>query len=101
MPSIDAILAAPAPTSIADALAAWPERAGYHASPADWRDEVFYFLLVDRFSDEVNGRAPVPGDLGTPAGVAAIRATRPAGWDWKKWNESGATRFQGGTIGGV
>ncbi len=24
---------------------------GYTASPADWRDEVLYFLLPDRFSD--------------------------------------------------
>lgn len=28
-----------------------PERQSYYPSPVDWRDEVLYFLLVDRFSD--------------------------------------------------
>ena len=28
-----------------------PRRVSYHPSPVDWRDEVLYFLLVDRFSD--------------------------------------------------
>ena len=30
-----------------------PRRQRYFASPSDWRDEVLYFLLVDRFSDEI------------------------------------------------
>jgi hypothetical protein len=28
-----------------------PRRQEYHPSPVDWRDEVLYFILVDRFSD--------------------------------------------------
>jgi len=28
-----------------------PRRVSFHPSPVDWRDEVLYFLLVDRFSD--------------------------------------------------
>ena len=28
-----------------------PRRQRFHPSPADWRDETLYFLLVDRFSD--------------------------------------------------
>ncbi len=28
-----------------------PRRQQYYASPVDWRDEILYFLLVDRFSD--------------------------------------------------
>jgi len=27
-----------------------PRRTTYHPSPADWRDEIIYFLLPDRFS---------------------------------------------------
>ena len=29
-----------------------PRRECYFASPGDWRDEVLYFLLPDRFSDD-------------------------------------------------
>ena len=29
-----------------------PRRVSYHPSPVDWRDEVLYFLLVDRFSEK-------------------------------------------------
>ena len=28
-----------------------PRRQRYYPSPPDWRDQVLYFLLVDRFSD--------------------------------------------------
>ena len=28
-----------------------PRRQEYYPSPVDWRDEMLYFLLVDRFSD--------------------------------------------------
>ena len=49
------LLTTDAPESVEDAAAALvTARAagGYHPSPADWRDEVLYFLLPDRFSDE-------------------------------------------------
>ena len=45
---------------------------GYTASPADWRDEVLYFLLPDRFSD---GRED-SRDLLTQTRSAALRTTR-------------------------
>jgi|tagenome__1003787_1003787.scaffolds.fasta_scaffold18458823_1 hypothetical protein len=32
-----------------------PTRQSYSPSPADWREEVLYFLLVDRFSDGHEG----------------------------------------------
>jgi glycosidase len=70
---------------------------GYTASPADWRDEVLYFLLPDRFSDGREDRR----ELLTMTRRAALRTTpaRPD-IDWREWAASGA-RWQGGTIGGI
>ncbi|HET7233561.1 MAG TPA: alpha-amylase family glycosyl hydrolase [Longimicrobium sp.] len=69
----------------------------YFPSPLDWRDEVLYFLLPDRFSDGGEGGRP----LLTRAEIVALRqaADRP-GWSWKQWAESGK-RWQGGTINGI
>jgi glycosidase len=70
---------------------------GYTPSPADWRDEVLYFLLPDRFSDgHEDTRA-----LLTMGRRAALRTTpaRPD-IDWREWAASGA-RWQGGTIAGI
>jgi hypothetical protein len=98
MSNIDIILnTAPPPRNMNGALKSWPQRDSYHPSPGDWRDQVFYFLLPDRFS---NGNEQperlLDADLSTAEGVAAIRALRGAIWRWDKWQESGATRFQGG-----
>jgi glycosidase len=70
---------------------------GYTASPADWRDEVLYFLLPDRFSD---GREDTR-ELLTQARRDVLRTTpaRPD-IDWREWAASGA-RWQGGTIAGI
>ncbi len=70
---------------------------GYTPSPADWRDEVLYFLLPDRFSD---GREATR-ELLTMTRRAALRTTpaRPD-IDWREWAASGA-RWQGGTIAGI
>src|SRR5262245_823206 len=73
--------------------------AGYHPSPSDWRDEVLYFLLRDRFSDGAEDSRPLR-DRNTRA---AARPT-PAGattWRWDRWARSGADRWQGGTIRGI
>ena len=55
---------------------------GYTPSPADWRDEVLYFLLPDRFSD---GREDTR-ELLTQTRRAALRTTpaRPD-IDWREW----------------
>jgi glycosidase len=102
MSTIAEILASPPPRSLGEALAAWPEKEQYHPSPPDWRDEIFYFLLPDRFSNgrEQNGRL-LDVDLTTAAGIAKIRGLRGAGWRWDQWQASGADRFQGGTLKGV
>ena len=71
-----------------------PRRTAYHPSPADWRDEIFYFLLPDRFSDGREDGRP----LVDPANRAAAR---PEGWRWDRWAASGGGRFQGGTIAGI
>jgi glycosidase len=78
---------------------ALPRRQSYHPSPADWRDEVIYFLLVDRFSDGQEATRP----LLDRNNRAAARPARPNGeaWRWDAWAESGAHRWQGGTLGGV
>ncbi len=76
-----------------------PRRQDYHPSPVDWRNEVLYFLLVDRFSD---GR-----ELARPLvdrhNLAAARPVSPNGepWRWDRWAESGAHYWQGGTLHGV
>ena len=43
-------------------------RQRYYPSPADWRDEDLYFLLVDRISDgqEASVRAVPVGAVGSP-----------------------------------
>ena len=70
-----------------------------YPSPRDWRREVIYFLLPDRFSngpadpDQLLDRADVvhePPDDG-PLTV----------WYWNLWAISGRNRFQGGTLRGV
>jgi glycosidase len=71
-----------------------PRRQSYHPSPADWRDEVIYFLLTDRFSDGNEGGRPMV-DPTNPS------ASRPAGFRWDQWSASGGGRYQGGTIRGI
>src|SRR4051812_38348384 len=70
-----------------------PRRLAYHASPADWRDEVIYFLLPDRFSNGLE----LPGNLLDPSQRIQHR---PPGWRWDVWAKSG-DRYQGGTLAGV
>lgn len=72
----------------------FPRRTAYFGSPADWRDEVIYFLLPDRFSDGQEATQPLL-DPKSPA------TNRPAGWSWQNWAASGGGRFQGGTLKGL
>ena len=55
---------------------ALPRRQRYFASPADWRDEVLYFLLVDRFSDAREGSRPLldRADLASARRISPWRA---------------------------
>lgn len=76
-----------------------PRRQSYFPSPVDWRNEVLYFLLVDRFSDAAESSRPRLD----PRNPAAARPASPDGtpWRWDRWAESGANRWQGGTLAGV
>ena len=76
-----------------------PERQSYFPSPVDWRDEVLYFLLVDRFSD---GRED-SRELLDKNNLEAARPGLPNGelWRWDRWAQSGQQRWQGGKIKGV
>jgi glycosidase len=75
-----------------------PRRLPYYASPAAWRDEVLYFLLVDRFSDAGEEGRPLV-DRHNPG--AARPAVNGEPWRWDRWAQSGQERWQGGTLRGV
>ena len=84
------------------ARANFPRRDLVYPSPQDWRDEVLYFLLTDRFSDGQEHTRP----LLDRSQIAARRATyaRANGlphWRWDVWKQSGEGRFQGGTLVGI
>jgi glycosidase len=76
-----------------------PRKQSYFPSPVSWRDEVIYFLLVDRFSDGREGER----ELLDRTDLASARPPLANGepWRWDRWAESGADRWQGGTIPGV
>lgn len=76
-----------------------PRRVAYYPSPVDWRDEIIYFLLVDRFSDGQEETRP----LLDRRYLSSARAALPSGeaWRWDRWAQSGGERFQGGTLRGV
>jgi glycosidase len=66
-------------------------RGAVQPSPVDWRDQVFYFLLPDRFSDEREAERPLfdrrrPGEHAAADRIAWMRAGRV---------------FQGGTLRGL
>jgi glycosidase len=74
-------------------------------SPSAWEDEVFYFLLVDRFSDgKENGYRDLGGNL--VAGTTPMYSTVDNGnavsnpQDAAAWRQAG-TQFTGGTLTGI
>ena len=80
---------ATAPTQLASADL--KPRGSVHPSPHDWRDQVLYFLLPDRFSDGQEADRPgfdreAPEAFKTP--------------DKRIWMEGGK-KFQGGTLKGI
>lgn len=96
-PAAQTILSRPIPQNLSDV--SFPRRQRFHTSPGDWRDEVLYFLLVDRFSDGKESSRPL-------LDRSRRSSFRPQGhdgqsWRWDRWAESGAHRWQGGTLSGV
>ena len=93
MPFRDDVLGRPRPASLEPI--ALPRRVRGFPSPADWRDEVLYFLLPDRFSDGGEGARPVL-DRGN------LSAARPAAsFRFDRWAQGGGERWQGGTLRGI
>eukprot|EP00190_Bangiopsis_sp_CCMP1999_P002763 CAMPEP_0198732954 /NCGR_PEP_ID=MMETSP1475-20131203/41324_1 /TAXON_ID= ORGANISM="Unidentified sp., Strain CCMP1999" /NCGR_SAMPLE_ID=MMETSP1475 /ASSEMBLY_ACC=CAM_ASM_001111 /LENGTH=621 /DNA_ID=CAMNT_0044496167 /DNA_START=153 /DNA_END=2018 /DNA_ORIENTATION=- len=67
----------------------FPKLESAHSSPEDWRNELIYFLMVDRFSDgKEHTRKP-------------YKRGQPGTVDWQLWAESGKARYQGGTLDGA
>jgi glycosidase len=97
MSFIDTQLCQNRPASVRDIVL--PRRERYYPSPTDWRDETLYFLLPDRFSDGQEQLRPLL-DRRNPA---SARPALPGGevWRWDRWAQSGAERWQGGTLRGV
>ncbi len=88
----------PRPDSVRDNVRL-PRRQRYFRSPGDWRDQVLYFLLVDRFSDAGEASRPRLDRDQLSAARPAMADGQP--WRWDRWAESGAARWQGGTLAGV
>jgi glycosidase len=79
---------------------------GYRPSPVAWEDQVLYFLLVDRFSDnQEKGYRDLSGNVVT-SGTTPLFA--PANnknaiqneADARQWREAG-TRYVGGSLAGL
>jgi len=81
-------------------------RRPFHPSPAAWEDQVFYFLLVDRFSDgRETGYRDNAGDPVTTGTTPPLTAAEHGNavrdeTDAAAWREAGA-RFVGGTLRGA
>jgi glycosidase len=86
------MLQAPRPASIGPVNL--PRHTQFHPSPLDWRNEVLYFLLPDRFSDGRDTQRPL-------LDRANISAARPQNFRFDHWAQSGGERWQGGTIAGI
>jgi glycosidase len=86
------------PDSVND-ITCRPERQSYFPSPVDWRDQVLYFLLVDRFSDGREDTRPLLERANLQAARPMLHDGQP--WRWDHWAQSGAHRWQGGTLRGV
>jgi hypothetical protein len=97
MTFIERALTGGRPDSIEDDVLL-PRRQDYHHSPVDWRDEVLYFLLVDRFSDGLEKDRKL-------LDRSKLKAARPdikgQPWSWQLWAESGGARWQGGSLKGI
>ncbi|MDP8961234.1 MAG: alpha-amylase family glycosyl hydrolase, partial [Actinomycetota bacterium] len=76
-----------------------PRKQQYMPSPVSWRDEIIYFLLPDRFSDGREDERPLLDRTNLDAARPPLSDGQR--WRWDRWAESGAQRWQGGTLAGV
>src|SRR5262245_27028227 len=92
MPFRDTILGQPRPAAMRSVVL--PRRERFLPSRSDWRDEVLYFLLPDRFSDGKESSRPLLDRSNLASG-------RPANFRFDHWAQGGNDRYQGGTIKGI
>jgi glycosidase len=85
------------PASVRDVVL--PRRQRYYPSPVRWRDEIIYFLLVDRFSDGRDAGRPLLDRSNLAAARRAGQDGQP--WRWDRWWPSGSDRWQGGNLRGI
>lgn len=76
-----------------------PRREAYFPSPVDWREEILYFLLPDRFSDGKESGRPLLDRSKLAEARKAVSGD--ASWRWDLWVKSGAQRWQGGNLKGL
>ncbi|MGH9177533.1 MAG: alpha-amylase family glycosyl hydrolase [Acidimicrobiales bacterium] len=98
LPFAERALAHARPASLHRGLSL-PRKQRYLPSPASWRDEVIYFLLVDRFSDGREQDRPLLDRHDRWAARPDLGPGQP--WRWDRWAASGADRWQGGTLAGI
>jgi len=77
----------------------------YYPSPANWEDEVLYFLMVDRFSNarEYGGFGDIKGNLvkkSAKRDTPLMKETDKYSVETNIWAENGKT-WCGGTIAGI
>ena len=97
MPFADTIVSQPRPQRVSDV--SLPRRQSYYPSPVDWRVEILYFLLVDRFADGQEDSRPMLDRHNLHGARPLFPDGQP--WRWDRWAESGAERWQGGTLQGA
>jgi glycosidase len=79
---------------------------GFQQSPAAWEDHVFYFLLVDRFSnDKEKSYRDIAGDVVTTGTIPPFTPAQNQNAiknedDASKWRNAG-TKYVGGTLKGL
>src|SRR5882724_8875223 len=79
---------------------------GYHPSPVAWEDQVLYFLLCDRFSDnKENGYKDVAGNTVTTGSTPLFTPADSKNaiqneTDAKAWRDAGA-KYVGGNLAGL
>lgn len=97
MKFIDETLSKKRPDRIRDVKL--PRREAYYPSPVDWREEILYFLLPDRFSDGLEATRPL---LDRSKLKDARKPMNPEEtWRWDLWVKSGGERWQGGNLKGL
>jgi glycosidase len=96
-PYAEEILGRDRPASVAEIKPPPSASERYFPSPSDWKDEVLYLLIPDRFSDGCEEQRKLLDRTAIPPGASGSAGTAPL----DAWTDSGLRRWQGGTLSGV